>query len=373
MRRRAVSIQDIARTAGVSHATVSRALNNSRLISPDVRSRIQQLAAELDYTPNAVAQSLKEQRTKTIGLVVTSIADPFVGLVVRGIDEAAQAAGMSVFLSVSYNDPEREMAVIETFHRRRVDGVISAAAQISGRHRERLARVDVPTVLVNHQAEPASDLLYSVEVGDYDGARQAVAHLIELGHRAIGYLGASSRPRSNRRRFAGYRDALEAEGIRADETWVEIAPCEHRFHTDDVSAGRSLLPGLLRAGVSALFCYNDMVAIGALLACRDHGVAVPAQLSVVGFDDIEMAQYVVPPLTTMRQPKLRLGKLAMKMMLDLLDGRPVENHTLPTEFVLRSSTAAPLSRSTGRTMAAGARYPQQPEESDKCENTLPTI
>ena len=144
----------------------------------------------MGYTPNAVAQSLKDQRTNTIGLVVTSIADPFVGRVVRGIEEVAQRANISVFLSVSYNDPDREMAVIRTFHRRRVDGVISASSTISGEYIERLARINAPTVLINQQGEPGSELLHSVNVDDYSGARQAVAHLIELGHRSIGYLGA---------------------------------------------------------------------------------------------------------------------------------------------------------------------------------------
>ena len=340
MTQRAVSIQDIARAAGVSHATVSRALRDSALISADVRFRIQSLAREMGYTPNAVAQSLQGQRTRAVGLVVTSIADPFVGLVVRGIEETAQQANLSVFLSVSYNDPEREMAVIETFHRRRVDGIISAAAQISGLYAERLARTRVPTVLINQQAEAPSELLHSVNVDDYEGARRAVGHLLELGHRRIGYLGAGNRPGSNLRRLAGYRDTLLAAGIDPLESWIRVSPAEDRFHTDDMSSGISLLPRLLDGGVTALFSYNDNIAIGALLACRNLGVAVPGQLSIIGFDDIEMAPYVTPPLTSIRQPRLQLGQLAMEMLLALFDGRPVENRVLPTELVLRASTAA---------------------------------
>jgi LacI family transcriptional regulator/LacI family repressor for deo operon, udp, cdd, tsx, nupC, and nupG len=341
MAQRPVSIEDIAEQAGVSHATVSRALRNSPLISADVKERIQRLARELGYTPNAVAQSLKVRRTKAIGLVLTSIADPFVGRVVRGIEDVAHRADMSVFLSVSNNDPEREMAVIETFQRRRVDGIISAAARISGGYAEQLARTFVPTVLINQQAEAGSGMLHSAEVDDYQGARSAVSHLLELGHTRIGYIGTGSRPRSNRHRFAGYRDALRAAGIEPEESRIRISAAERGSHTDDVADGQSLLPALLDAGVSALFCYNDMIAIGALLACRELGVAVPGQLSVVGFDDIETAQYVTPPLTTIHQPKLRLGQLAMEMLLDLLEGRPVENHVLPTELIRRSSTAAP--------------------------------
>ncbi len=338
---RAVSIQDIARAAGVSHGTVSRALHDNPLISADVRDRIRQLAQEMGYTPNAVAQSLKQQRTHTIGLVVTSIADPFVGTVVRGIEEVAQEAHMSVFLSMSYNDPQREISVIETFQQRRVDGIISAAAQLSGRHGPRLARIAVPTVLINQQAETDSGLLHSVNVDDYSGARLAVEHLVGLGHRRIGYIGAGNRARSNRRRLAGYRDALDAAGIEPDPAWVRIADPGHKFHTEDVGDGRAFVVELLKAGSTAVFCYNDMIAVGALLACRERGVAVPEELSVVGFDDIEAAEYVSPPLTTVRQPMLLLGRLAMEMLMELLNGRPVENHVLAAELVPRASTCAP--------------------------------
>ena len=147
MNHRPISIQDIAAAAGVSHSTVSRALHNSELISPEVRKRIQELAAAMGYTPNAVAQSLKSQRTNTVGLVITSIADPFLGRVVRGIEDVAQAANVSVFLSISYNDPEREIEIIETFRRRRVDGVISSTSQIHGPYFERLAQLNMPCLL----------------------------------------------------------------------------------------------------------------------------------------------------------------------------------------------------------------------------------
>ena len=133
MMRRAVSIQDIAQAAGVSHATVSRALRDNPLISVEVRGTIQRLASEMGYTPNAVAQSLKGQRSNTIGLVMTSIADPFYGRVARGVDEVARQAGLDVFLGVSYNNAEQELAVIESFHRRRVDGILTASSRLTER------------------------------------------------------------------------------------------------------------------------------------------------------------------------------------------------------------------------------------------------
>jgi DNA-binding LacI/PurR family transcriptional regulator len=349
MSRRPVSIQDIAGAAEVSHSTVSRALHDSPLISPEVRHRIQQLAHEMGYTPNAVAQSLKGKRTNTVGLVVTSIAEPFVGRVVRGIEDVAQAAKVSVFLSVSNNDPEREMEVIETFHRRRVDGVISATAQIWGTYMQRLAQIRLPTVLINQQAESGADQLHTVDADDYGGACQAVAHLLALGHRTIGYLGVANRLQSNRRRLAGYRDTLAAAGITAHQDWIRIAPVPPGFHSDDVREGQVMLPHLLPTGVTAVFCYNDMVAVGVLMACRDLGLTVPEQLSVVGYDDVEIARYVTPPLTTIHQPKLRLGELGMQMLLDILDGHQVQNCVLPNDLVVRGSTMpAPAAHDSGR-------------------------
>lgn len=340
---RPVSIQDIATAAGVSHSTVSRALHNSDLISPEVRQRIQQLAQEMGYTPNAVAQSLKGQRTNTVGLVITSISDPFLGRVVRGIEDVAQAAGVSVFLSISYNDPDREMDIIETFQRRRVDGVISSTSQIRGLYYERLAHLNMPTVMINQQAasESESSQLHAVDADDYGGGRQAVEHLLGLGHTRIGYLGVGSRMASNERRMSSYCDALIAAGLEINPAWIKSPPSPYRSHADDVATGQALLPELFAAGVTAIFCYNDMIAVGALLACRELGIAVPDQLSVVGYDDVETARYVTPPLTTIHQPKLRLGEIAMQMLLDLLQGRSVQNQVLPTELVVRASTAPP--------------------------------
>jgi LacI family transcriptional regulator/LacI family repressor for deo operon, udp, cdd, tsx, nupC, and nupG len=342
MSRRAISIEDIARAAGVSHSTVSRALRDNPLISADVREQIQQLAREMGYTPNAIAQSLQMQRTNTIGLVVTSIADPFYVDVVRGIEEEARQAQISVFLSASHNHPDQEIQVIDTFHRRRVDGILIASSRYSHEHAAGLTRLRVPIVLINSQAEDYGSALHSVAVDDYHGARLAVEHLLGLGHHAVGYIGAGNRPRSNRRRLEGYHDVLTEAGLPSRMDRVKIAPAEHTLHEDDVAAGQALLGPLLQAGVTAIFCYNDAIALGVLLACRERGIAVPQALSVVGFDDIEIARYMAPPLTTIHQPKASLGRTAMRVLLDLLDKRPAQHHTLTPTLVTRASTARPL-------------------------------
>lgn len=341
MHRRAISIGDIARAAGVSHSTVSRALHDNPLISVDVRGRIQQLAREMGYTPNAIAQSLQGRQTNTIGVVVTSIADPFYADVVKGIEEQARQARLSVFLSTTHNDPDQAKVVIETFHRRRVDGLLIASSRISSGQAEQVARVRVPAVLINSQDDVQHTNIHSVSVDDYAGARLAVEHLLGLGHGAIGYIGASNRPKANRRRMSGYSDALKQAGVTPRPEWMVIAPEQDALHEDDVAAGQALLAPLLNTGVTAIFCFNDMIAVGVLLACREHGIAAPRDLSVVGFDDIEMSRYVTPSLTTIHQPKVRLGRMAMQMLLDLLDEQPVQDHVFVPMLVERASTSAP--------------------------------
>jgi LacI family transcriptional regulator/LacI family repressor for deo operon, udp, cdd, tsx, nupC, and nupG len=337
--KRSISIEDIARAANVSHSTVSRALRDSPLISAEVRRRVQDLAHEMGYIPNAIAQSLKQQRTDTVGLIVTSIADPFYADVIKGIEETARPAGMSVFISATYNDESQELAVIDTFHRRKVDGIIVVSSRIA-RNYQHLRRLDVPAVLVNNEANVGGQTLHSVLIDDYVGASLAMRHLIGLGHRHIGYLGITNRPFSNEQRHRAYVDALCSAGLPIDPRSIVIVESPSP-DADDVLASAQQMPHMLASGVSAVFCYNDLIAIGALIACREHGVAVPRQISVVGFDDIALAQYVSPALTTVVQPRRDLGGRAMQMLLALMDERPAANVVLEPTLAVRASTAPP--------------------------------
>lgn len=328
-----VTIKDIAKAAGVSHTTVSRALKGHSAISAKTTSRIQKLAQEMGYMPSAVAQSLLSQRTQTIGMVVTTIADPFIVQIVEGVERIAQDAGYSVFLSSSHNNPDQELAVVETFHRRRVDAIIVTSSRLGSVYSSQLDQIKVPIVLINNQEE--GDYLHSVGVDDVQGAQLAVEHLLSLGHRRIGYIGAANRPKSNRRRLDGYKAALEKAGFTPDPALI-LSPSTAG---GDVERGRLGLESLLKAGATAVFCYNDLSAIGLLLACRHRDITVPEQLSIVGFDDIEPTLFVTPPLTTVHQPRPKLGKLAMKMVLDLLNEQNVQDQMLACALIVRESTA----------------------------------
>ena len=330
----AVTIKDIAKAAGVSHSTVSRALKDNPLISPETTARVQALAEEMGYIPNTIAQNLLAQHTDTIGIVVTTIADPFMTQVVEGIEMRANEAGFNILLSMSHNDPDREMAVVETFQRRRVDAIIVTSSRVGSLYNSQLNKTHIPVVLINNQQE--GQYIYSVAVDDQHGAQLAVDHLLALGHHKIGYLGVPDRPKSDQRRLAGYHTAMAEAG--------ELPPMVFNVPgtiDNDFARGEAALDALLQARVTAVFCYNDMTAIGLMVACWRRGITIPDDLSVVGFDDVASASYATPPLTTIHQPRHKLGTLAMSMVLDLLDKRNVHNQLLTCRLVARESTAPP--------------------------------
>lgn len=326
-----VTIKDIAKSAGVSHTTVSRALRGDNRITPDTTERIVQLASKMGYVPNSIAQSLNSQRTFTIGMLVTSVADPVVMDFVAGAEPIAQEHGYCLFLSTSHNNPLREISVVETFQQRRVDGVIVAASRIGDGYRSALERIEVPLVLINSQEVHESNL--TVDVDSVAGARLAMEHLLQLGHRRIGYVGAADRPLTNEGRQTGYRLALEELGISVDPDWSVVPTAD-----DDIQRGWLGLETCLDAGVTAIFCHNDQIAIGVLNACYNKGIPVPNQMSIVGFDDVRAASYVNPALTTVRQPLQEMGREAMQMVLDLINQEAVTNRLLECELVVRAST-----------------------------------
>lgn len=329
-----VSIYDIAKEANVSPSTVSRALQDHPRIGAKTKARIHTLAKEMGYIPSAVAQSLITNKTWTIGVVITSVEDPVVAEIVDGIEQVAQEAGYSVFLSNSRNDPKREVAVVETFHRRRVDAVIIVSSRIGNTYTSLQNQYSVPIVLAEPQ-EYGDYNHHFVSMDNTGGAILVVEHLIALGHRRIGYIGAIDRPISNSERLSGYKTALTQADIPALPELVSLPETY-----GDYERGRIGLTDMLAAEVTAVFCYNDRTALGLLKECQQQDILVPHQLSVVGFDDIETVTYFCPALTTIRQPRFQMGQLAMQMTLNLIDEQTVQDQVLPCELVVRQSTAA---------------------------------
>lgn len=327
-----VSIYDIAKVAGVSPSTVSRALEDHPRIGAETKKRIQEIAKEMGFIPSTIAKSLAAKKTWTIGMVLASISDPFMGRVVEGVEQAAIEVGFNVFISTSQNDRQREIAVIEMLQKRRVDGIIVIASHLFDRSSWFFDHSKVPMVVINEQ-NPGKNMHF-VTVDDMHGAQLAVEHLIALGHRRIGYVSIPNRPKSNQYRFKGYQDALTAADIAIDPTLIFTS---HTIN-DHAKVGEASLEPLLACEATAVFCYNDTTAIGLLTACYRHGFSVPENLSIIGFDDIDMAAYTLPPLTTIRQPRFELGQRAMHMMLALLDGQGPENQMIAGELVVRQTT-----------------------------------
>ena len=334
-----LSIKDIARMANVSHSTVSRALQGSPLINPETAARIRRLAEESGYRASAVARSLVTRHTQTIGTVVTTIADPFAAGVVSGIEDAANDHGFSVFLVNSNADPEREVRAVRSLEERRVDGIIVTSSRAGAVYTSMIQKLRVPIVLLNNQH--ASEFVQSVMIDNTKASVEATAHLLGLGHRRIAYIGDRFGGQSDTERFAGYRQALDS----AD---VPFRP-EFVVHGDGKpEGGMGAVTQLLALNEhpTAIFCYNDMTALGALRELRAHHLRVPEDISLVGFDDLYIAQYTEPPLTTIGQPMRQMGRMAMETLLQLLEGsNSAHSIKVPGKLVVRESTAVPKAMS----------------------------
>jgi LacI family repressor for deo operon, udp, cdd, tsx, nupC, and nupG len=308
-----ISIKDIARVAEVSHSTVSRALSDSPLVSAETKLRIQRLAREMGYSPDAQARSLVMGKTQTIGVVVTTITDPFIAEVVEGIETTAHQHDYSVILASSKAEPEREIAAVEMLRSKRVDGVVVTSSRVGALYQAHLDRLGVPVVLLNSHTKESGSYTFSINVDSRHGGFLATDHLIQLGHRRIAYITGPANHSDDLDRLAGYRQALTSAGVRFDPALIIAG-------TGEVGGGERALPQILALDPppSAAFCYNDMTAIGLLHAARVHNLRIPGDLAVVGFDDIPFASYVQPPLTTVAQPKPEMGRRAAEMVLTLL-------------------------------------------------------
>jgi LacI family repressor for deo operon, udp, cdd, tsx, nupC, and nupG len=283
----------------------------------------------MGYTPSLAARSLVTQQTNTIGLVISCVSDLFVGDLAVGVEKAARSYGYSVFLISTYRDAAREEEAVRSLHERRTTGIIVTGSQIDEGYVALRQRFPQPVVLINCPRYP-----HSISTDNLAGARQAVEHLVHLGHHRIGYLANPRSHHANLDRFTGYRDILARHGIAVEEPWM--------VEGDGTMAGGQRAVQRLLAGPcppTALFCFNDLTAIGALCALSQAGLQVPADCSVAGFDDLELTAYCSPPLTTVRQHRDQLGQRAMHMLHQLIQGRDdVQAEILPAELVVRETT-----------------------------------
>jgi LacI family transcriptional regulator len=329
------TIVDVAARAGVSTATVSRVLSGSATALPATRERVLEAARELSYHPSGVARALKRAETRTIGLVITDIANPFFPQIVRGVEDEAHRRGYGVLLCNAADDPARELATLDLLVERRVDGIIVASGRATRRLGERLAALPMPVVLVNAEARVRG--LASIGTAQRAGARLAADHLLGLGHRRLAFVGAPAGHVAAGPRRAGVVDALRA--ARLDPASLVAVPGDGRVEGGMHAVAALLDDGEMPTGIVA---YNDLAAIGVLRALRAAGIGVPASVSVIGFDDIEPASWTDPPLTTIRQPTAEMGRWAVDRIASALRGTDeTARQTLAPELVVRGSTAPP--------------------------------
>jgi LacI family transcriptional regulator len=336
---RATTMRDVAERAGVSTATVSRVISGTTRVRPATRAGVMAAVEALRYRPSGVARSLKLRSTRTIGLVVTDIANPYFPKIVRAVEDAALERGHAVLLCDGADDPSREETYLDLLIERRVDGIVIASSGLEARYRDWLARRSVPVVLVNCTARGAS--LSAILSDNRAGGRLAAEHVLALGHRAIGHISAPSRNAAAGERLAGIGDAIGA--VRG----ADLVVVDGDGGVDGAEEATSALLDRL-PGVTAILCYNDLTAIGVVRALRERGLRVPADVSVVGYDDVPFCAWLDPALTTVAQDTSEMGRWAVERLVGLIGepagssaGAEAEVVLLPVGLRVRESTAPP--------------------------------
>jgi LacI family repressor for deo operon, udp, cdd, tsx, nupC, and nupG len=335
-----VKISDVAEAAGVSVATVSRALSTPTRVANATRERVEKVASELGYSPNLLARSLRSQQSKLVIVLVTNISNPMLSCCVRGAERVARELGYSVLLGDTQNDATLEQRYTALLTSRQVDGVIVMSSRLHGRVFDLILKANSKAAVVNACACLDVAPCSTVGVDDVGAARTMTEHLLSLGHRRIAVISGPAESPHSRDRMFGYRLALRAAGVQFDEKLVLEG--DFSMETGGEAAERALA---LADRPTALFSFNDQMAIGAIQRLQGMGCRVPDDVSVAGFDDIDFAAFTSPPLTTVRQPSILMGETAMRLLHQRLSGSlDIETVTLPTELMIRGTTAAPATR-----------------------------
>ena len=349
----AVSIREVAAKAGVSMGTVSNVLNRPELVTKQTRDRVSTAIRELGFVRNESARQLRAGRSRTIGLVVLDVANPFFTDLARGVEDEVSKAGLAVILCNSDEREDKEQSYLELLEEHRVQGVlitpVGAAAAL-----ERLKRRGTPVVLLDSRASSRAQC--SVAVDDVLGGDMAVTHLVENGHQQIAYISGPPAIRQVADRHEGALRALQRAGRPRDSLTVIEAPALNV--ASGMWAGAAIAEMPARSRPTAVFCANDLMALGVLQEMTRHRIRVPEDISIVGYDDIEFAAAAAVPLTSVRQPRLELGRTAARLLLEEADDTQRHQHRqviFEPEFVIRQSTqAAPSGRARLARQAAQA-------------------
>ncbi len=328
-------IKDVAARAGVSVATVSRVLNQNPRVKPHLRERVLQAMTELDYRPSGIARNMRNQSARVIGLIISDIQNPFFTALVRAVEDVAYANQYTVLLCNSDEDPQKEQLYVDVLSTERVAGVIIVPT--SGDCCTPLLNRHTPVVMVDRKVPGlATD---SVTLDNVAGAYQATAHLIGLGHRRIGLVGAPLHVSVGLERRQGYEKALREREIPVDETIIRTG----NFKESGGYGAASELLGL-DPRPTAIFAVNNLMTMGTLQAIHERGLRIPRDISIIGFDDMPWLPLLVPPLTAVRQPTYQIGAEAARLLFRRLregSQEPVKTIVLQPELIIRGSATAP--------------------------------
>ncbi|CQR53364.1 LacI family DNA-binding transcriptional regulator [Paenibacillus riograndensis] len=330
------TIKDVAQKANVSIATVSRVLNNLTGYSDKTKQKVNQAIKELGYQPNAIARGLINKRTQTIGVMFPKVSSAFSSDLLHGIDEFAHDSNYSVVVCNTDNDGKRTMKYLQLLREKQVDGIIFSSEVLSKEYYEVLESMKIPVVLVSSQTDFAK--VPYVKVDDYQAVYDAIQFLISKGHRKIAMIsGTKGDPIAGTPRVQGYRKALEANGIAFDSSRLVYG--DFSFE----SGSRAMEALLRKAGeVTAVFAASDEMAIGALSSALKHGLNVPEDISIMGYDDLKPAQMVTPPLTTVRQPLYEMGKIASEKLIGMIETGEIAANRIMAHSIVERQTVRTL-------------------------------
>ncbi|AEH34833.1 LacI family DNA-binding transcriptional regulator [Vibrio anguillarum] len=327
------TMKDIARLAGVSTSTVSHVINKSRYVSDEIAERVNKAAQDLNYAPSALARSLKMNRTRTIGMLVTTSTNPFFGEVVKGVERSCYHKGYNLILCNTEGDSQRMQASINTLLQKRVDGLLLMCSTLEGERIDVFERYpDIPVVVMDW-----GPMLFpsdKIQDNSLRGGYIAANYLIECGHKEIGCITGPLIRHQAQMRYEGYKRAVLEAGLDIYPNWIVESDfeCEGGYEAFNKMLAKGPLP-------SAIFVSNDMMAMGVINAANEKGIRIPEDLSLMGYDDIHIARFMSPALTTIHQPKYRLGKAAVDTLLARLENEALEPQIVQLEptLVVRKS------------------------------------
>lgn len=335
---RDITLRRIAREAGVSVATASRAIRQPDVVAAETRERVLRLVQSYGYVPDAVAASFSSRRSGVVGLVVPTISNSIYAAFTEAVQAALQETGRKLLIASTGYSAELECAIITKLVESRAEGVVLTGYERDPKLYDLLRRYEIPFV-ISWSTSPDPGIP-SISFDNYAASREAVERLLAFGHTRIGLMcGVTAVNDRAAQRLAAYKDAIKTQGIRFDPAIVS----EHPF---EAAEGSAALNRLLDVSVppTAVFCANDILAMGALFACQRRGVRVPHDLSIIGFDDLPIAATTWPPLSTIHVPAHDMGRMVASAVIGALDaGVPVRSKIVPTRFVSRGSVAEPRS------------------------------